>query len=141
MPTISGLPERLREVVERQPFNGVARRLGVAAGIRPSHLKLILDGKSVPGGDVILRIVKAAGISADWLLTGQDTPEFKPGVPLAPDEENLLAIYRRARDKRGVGELVEAWVIREGRRGEKAAEPTAAYGQKKRRGKKPKPPG
>lgn len=63
--------KRIQQVVDER-FGGVARRLAIAAGLGPTSLQKYLMAKSTPGGEMAVRIADAAGVSVQWLLTGEE---------------------------------------------------------------------
>ncbi len=62
------------------------------AGIRDQTFRKYLSG-SIPGGDKILLIARAGGVSTDWLLTGEEEPSKIP-IETEMEEENLKFTHR-----------------------------------------------
>lgn len=72
-----------------------AARLGISSG----GISQIESGKTMPGGDFLLKIHQEFGIDVTWLLTGLSIGGATPlpaSIPaLTPDEGTLLDNYRR----------------------------------------------
>jgi len=71
-----------------------AARLGISSG----GISQIESGKTMPGGEFLLRIHEEFGVDVTWLLTGQyggkKPPPAPPKYTPPPDEEDLLNAYR-----------------------------------------------
>ena len=99
-----GLSERLNLVI-REQFGAIPNRLAHAARISPGTFSRYLEGKSVPGGENLIRIKEATGRSIDWLLTGEDS-QVTRAPELTPKEkeyvDKLLRIFREKRERTAV---------------------------------------
>lgn len=62
---------RLNTIINDK-FNGTARQYANAAGVKTTTLQKYLDAISAPGGQNLVRLAEAAGVSCDWILTGSD---------------------------------------------------------------------
>ncbi len=78
MPINRALSKRLKQLVDKK-FDGVAGRFAAKAKVAAGNFKIYLEGKSVPGGEVLLRLSRAANVSVDWLLTGEEFDKSKQG--------------------------------------------------------------
>jgi transcriptional regulator with XRE-family HTH domain len=59
----------------KNKFDGAHTRLARAAGVPPSTIQGWVDRETVnPNAFAVVKIAKACGVSADWLLTGDDPP-------------------------------------------------------------------
>jgi transcriptional regulator with XRE-family HTH domain len=97
--------ERISQLVESKT-SGNWRRYAIEAGLNPSTLQRAKNGSSVPTGETLLRIAKCAGVSVDWLLTGE-TPEG-----ISPEETELVEAWRHLpEDKKGTVRDLIGWAI------------------------------
>lgn len=71
-----------------------AAKLGTSSG----YISGLESGKTMPGGDFLLRIHQEFGTDVTWLLTGITTAGVVPVPPreLKPDEAALLDNYRNS---------------------------------------------
>lgn len=60
---------------------------------------------SVPNAEIVLKIAKYFGVSAEYLIAGEDAPT-ENNILLSDDENELIDIYRSL-DKRGKNELLK----------------------------------
>jgi len=69
-----------------------AAQLGTSSG----GISQIESGKTMPGGDFLLRLHENFDVDVTWLLTGQRNPSLPPppAPALSADEASLLADYR-----------------------------------------------
>lgn len=83
--------ERVKRVRDSEGMNqrDFASRVGTSAG----RISEIESDKSVPGGDLLIRLNAEFGVDLNWLLTGA---EADTAAPLAPDEAALLDNYRHS---------------------------------------------
>ena len=75
-----------------------ASRLGISSG----GISQIESGKTMPGGDFLLKIHQEFGIDVTWLLTGLSAGGAVPAAPaqeLPRQEQEWLAIYRNSSDE------------------------------------------
>jgi transcriptional regulator with XRE-family HTH domain len=97
-------PERLKEAVKGEPLRAFASRADVNEGT----LRNLLSG-GLPKLDSLVRIAGAAGVSVQWLATGEGA--MRPGEPgaggLQADELDLLQDIVEVTD-----ELLEEYGIR-----------------------------
>lgn len=90
---------RLKKLIDEK-FGGIDRRLAVAAGMQTSTLQSYVEGKSIPGGDSLIKLANAAEVSIDWLLTGKPQSETVNEGPapyehgISSEEYEFLALYR-----------------------------------------------
>ena len=76
--------------------------LASACGLAPSNISQYLNKNAIPRIDKITKIAKKLNVSELWLIgDGQATDiNRSQGLDvLAPDERNLVLIYRRAGEK------------------------------------------
>jgi transcriptional regulator with XRE-family HTH domain len=74
---------RLREALGRSTLS--MRALSEKAGFSPNYLSALVRGeidKRGPSADSLRRIAEAAGVDADWMITGKGLPE--PGASACP---------------------------------------------------------
>lgn len=69
-----------------------AARLGTSSG----YISSVESGKTMPGGDFLLRLHQEFGTDVTWLLTGRNASGSVPTPTLAPDEAALLDNYRHS---------------------------------------------
>lgn len=79
---------RVKQVRVRNDLNqrDFAARLGISNG----GISQIESGKTVPGGDFLLRIHQEFGVDLTWLLTGVSGEGYSP---LTPRQSALLDNY------------------------------------------------
>lgn len=84
-----GIGERVKRVRDSVGLNqrDFASRLGTSAG-RVSEIE---SGKSVPGGDLLIRLNAEFHVDLNWVLTGE---ESKTAAPISREEAALLDNYR-----------------------------------------------
>lgn len=89
-----GLGGRLKQTREAAGLNlrDFAARVGTSAG----RISEIESDKSIPGGDLLVRVYSEFGVDLTWLLTGATAAGEVPVRPLAPDEVALLDNYRNS---------------------------------------------
>lgn len=97
-----GIRARIGQLVESQQ-KGNWRKFAIGAGLTPSTLQGIKDRGVIPGGETLLRIARFAGVSVDWLLTGEGPREESRGVDPEAFAEIPLA---QARPSAGNGTLL-----------------------------------
>ena len=98
--TLSSTEERLHQAVTT---TGLSQKdFAEAANMPLSSLKVYLSGKKRPGFDALAAIVKTSGVSADWLLTGEEkdlsklsTPDFAMLEQIIEGVEEFLEQRRR----------------------------------------------
>ena len=88
----------MRQVVAEK-FGGVDRHYAIAAGMQASTLQSYLEGRSVPGGEILIRLSQAGNVSIDWLLTGEEEPK-KQIIIRSPEEVTVLTLLQKLQ---GVG--------------------------------------
>ena len=77
--------------------------LASACGLAPSNISQYLNKNAIPRIDKITKIAKKLNVSELWLIgdgLATDIDRSQGLEVLAPDERNLVLIYRRA-DERG----------------------------------------
>ena len=74
------LPRRLEYARKAAGLNRSA--LAVAAGLNPSHVRLIEEGdREHPTGTTLAKLADALNVSLDWLVRGiGDAPAMPPGA-------------------------------------------------------------
>lgn len=77
--------ERLRSLLGSESENSFGTRSGVGASLFSKYLR-----GSMPGADKALLIARAAGVTVDWLLTGEGTKEAGEPQARYPLEEEQL---------------------------------------------------
>lgn len=95
-----GWKDRLRERLKARGWT--YRELAEKAGLKSeTHVSSLLaaSGPRSPNGETLVRLARALGVSSDWLMTGDDTPE-PPSAVVVRDSEHTLA-FRRFRDLPG----------------------------------------
>lgn len=98
-----GLAERIREIIGSESVRSFANR----AGVNNSTLRSVLNGTS-PTAETLLFIAKAAGVSVDWLLTGEGE-RTRDGLALSNGRESWVTFpLYTARAAAGSGAVNEA---------------------------------
>jgi len=104
--------KRLQIIINKK-FNGKNRRLSLAAKIPTSTLESYMNGTSVPGGEILLKLSRAAGVSIEYLLTGENYKPHQLCEPPAvyntdPELEKIFDLLRKyPDDKKLVLELLD----------------------------------
>ena len=65
--------ENLKSLVENSPYT--TREIATAVGVTPSSMSRYITGKRDPDAEYIIAMAKYFGVSIDWLLGVDDTPE------------------------------------------------------------------
>ena len=65
--------ENLKSLVENSPYT--TREIATAVGVTPSSMSMYITGKRDPDAEYIIAMAKYFGVSIDWLLGVDDTPE------------------------------------------------------------------
>src|ERR1700728_4524 len=83
---------RLRLIM--QQFGSVAD-LARAVGVSDNAIYKWVSGRGQPGMISLVNLAKAAGVSVEWLATGQGTPaKGKPETPLVPESAEFVTMQR-----------------------------------------------
>lgn len=85
--------KRLRELRESLGYS--RREIAQKIGIAESQIVRYEIGENDASGDVLSRLAKMLGVSADYLLGLTDTPGSIQDSTLQPDEVALIAARRR----------------------------------------------
>lgn len=115
-----GFVERLNLVIQEQ-FGGKPNRLAIASRISPGTFSRYIEGKSVPGGENLIRIKEATGKSIDWLLTGKEkeapphaAEETAHYSAMTPEEreylKKLLDVLRNPATKKAIQENIDTFL-------------------------------
>jgi phage repressor protein C with HTH and peptisase S24 domain len=75
------LGKRIAQIAEKV---GGKRALADVAGVSEGQIYRYIEGKNVPGIDIIVKIAKALSVSVEWLATGEEPSQSKEGsaIPL-----------------------------------------------------------
>lgn len=60
-------PDRLGQLLDKGNVHAFAKKIGMSDPV----VRQYLSGKSQPSRTAIIQIIKATGVTADWLLTGE----------------------------------------------------------------------
>ena len=106
---VDGIAARIREVLDARRWS--ERELSARAGLAPVHVGKILDrGGSRAGGETLAKIAKAAGVSLEWLVTGEGPRDLETRVEYTDDypaRAPLLAALRSSGDPFDAAVLAE----------------------------------
>lgn len=77
-------------------------KLGSLVGVGRTAVAMWESGKSEPDNATLLKLSKIFNVTADYLLTGKNSPQEPPAEKeaLSADELRLLKAYRAASGKR-----------------------------------------
>lgn len=85
--------DRLRKI--REDHNYTQEQLAELLDIGQTQIWRYENGKSAPNSDILLKIASFFNVSTDYLLGLSDEPKGYFEVELTPDEQKVLAAYRR----------------------------------------------
>lgn len=73
-----------RRLSELATVEGNQTKLAAAAGVEVRRLQAVISKITIPGADLVAKVVKATGCRADWLLNGEGPP-FEPAATYPTD--------------------------------------------------------
>jgi transcriptional regulator with XRE-family HTH domain len=85
--------DRLRKVREEQDYS--QEQLAEYLNIGQQQIWRYENEKSKPSSDILTKIATFLNVSTDYLLGLTDNPKGYIEVELTPDEQKVLAAYRR----------------------------------------------
>ena len=87
---MDSIGERLRHFAKTRYKTMTA--FASAVGLKPASLTYYLNNQRVPGGEVLERF-RQAGVSVDWLLSGEGEMEAKPRKAIELDGGDIAIIH------------------------------------------------
>jgi len=108
---LEGFAQRLREL--RKSMNLSQTELGQLAGLHYTHIGRFERGTSRPGGDTLMRLANALGVTSDYLLDGATHEAAKARF----EDRELLKQFQEVErlpdeDKSVVKKLLDAFLTK-----------------------------
>lgn len=108
---LDGFAQRLRELRKQKDLSQT--ELGLLAGLHYTHIGRFERGNSRPGGDTLLRLADALGVSSDYLLEGAPSAVAKARF----EDRELLKQFQEVEqlseeDKNVIKKLLDAFLTK-----------------------------
>lgn len=108
---LDGFAQRLRELRKQKDLSQT--ELGLLAGLHYTHIGRFERGTSRPGGDTLLRLADALGVSSDYLLEGAPSAVAKARF----EDRELLKQFQEVEqlseeDKNVIKKLLDAFLTK-----------------------------
>ena len=108
---LDGFAQRLRELRKQKDLSQT--ELGQLAGLHYTHIGRFERGSSRPGGDTLLRLADALGVSSDYLLEGAPSAVAKARF----EDRELLKQFQEVEqlseeDKNVIKKLLDAFLTK-----------------------------
>lgn len=108
---LDGFAQRLRELRKQKDLSQT--ELGQLAGLHYTHIGRFERGTSRPGGDTLLRLADALGVSSDYLLEGAPSAVAKARF----EDRELLKQFQEVEqlseeDKNVIKKLLDAFLTK-----------------------------
>ena len=108
---LDGFAQRLRELRKQKDLSQT--ELGQLAGLHYTHIGRFERGTSRPGGDTLLRLADALGVSSDYLLEGAPSAVAKARF----EDRELLKQFQEIEqlseeDKNVIKKLLDAFLTK-----------------------------